>query len=224
MHALRGSRRPRPQAGMTLIEIMVSLSIFMIVLFGVYTIYDTGEAQYSKSSHKWDVQSQARLALERMAREIRMAGYDPATAVTDPLRIATNDTITLRANVGDGNGLEYVTYGLRNCDNAATTTLYRNASTTTYCGGEPFITGVNNLTFTYYEINGLPIPNPSTSTYQLDSQDFVTGSSTPSAVTAGGQRDKVRQVKISMTVQQTVGQVTVPFTVTTDVALRNLLP
>ncbi len=224
MQPLRGSRRSSSQSGMTLIEIMVSLTIFMIVLFGVYAIYDTGEAQYSKSSHKWDVQSQARLALERMAREIRMAGYDSATAVTDPVRIATNDTITIHANVGDGNPLEYVTYGLRNCDNTVTTTLYRNASTTTYCGGEPFITGVSNLTFTYYEINGLPIPNPSASPYQLDSQDFVTGSSTPSAVVAGGQRDKVRQVKISMTVQQTVGQITVPFTVTTDVALRNLLP
>jgi prepilin-type N-terminal cleavage/methylation domain-containing protein len=221
MRTLRGLRPPRSEAGFTLIEMMVSLSIFMIVLFGVYVVYDTGEAQYSRTSREWDAQSQARLALERMAREIRMAGYNSPTNVANPIVIATNDTISIQANVG--NGLQYVTYGLRNCDSTTTKTLYRDASTTTYCGGEPFIDGVTSLTFTYYEQTGLSIPSPLTSTYQLDGVNYLTGTSTPDISTMTN-RKKINQVKITMTVLQTVGSITTPYTITTDVTLRNFLP
>jgi hypothetical protein len=90
------------------------------------------------------------------------------------------------------------------------------------------IDSVDSLTFTYYELNNVILPSSMistpASTYQLDSQGSVTGSTAPSAVAAGSDRSKVRQVKISMTIRQQVGTVTVPFTVTTDVTLRNLIP
>jgi hypothetical protein len=150
-----------------------------------------------------------------------MAGYGP-TKITNPIRIATNDTFSFDADV-DGNGtVETITYGRRDCVGTLGTTLYRNASTTTYCQGDPFIDGVSALTFAYHEINNLSIPYPLTGTYQLDGQSHVTGAGTPS--TPGAQRNAVRQVKISMTVQQTVGGRTVPFSLTTDVTLRNLVP
>jgi prepilin-type N-terminal cleavage/methylation domain-containing protein len=224
MRATLPSRLSRPQAGFTLIEMVVTTMIFLIVLYGVYVIYDAGESNYIKGRLKWDAQSQSRVALERLAREIRMAGYNSPTKVGDPLVIATNDTISFHADVGDGNGLRYVTYSLRDCSGTAGTTLYRNTSTTTYCGGDPFIEGVTSLKFTYYELNNVPIPYPLTTTYQLDSQAPVTGTNIPSVPAVGGQRNSVRQVKLALTVQQTAGTTTIPFTMTTDVALRNLLP
>ncbi len=224
MRARPPRRLSRSQAGVTLIEMLVTTVIFLIVLYGVYIIYDTGEASYIKGRLKWDAQSQSRVALERMAREIRTAGYNNPVKVADPIVIATNDTISLHADVGDGNGLRYVTYSLRDCTGTTGTTLYRNTSTTTFCGGDPFIEGVTSLKFTYYELNNVPIPYPLTTTYQLDSQGPVTGASTPSAPAAGGQRDSIRQVNIALTLQQQAGTTTVPFTATTDVALRNLLP
>lgn len=224
MRATLRSRLSRPQAGVTLIEMLVTTIIFLVVLYGVYVVYDVGEANYIKGRLKWDAQSQSRVALERMAREIRMAGYNNPTKVSDPLVIATDDTISIHADVGDGNGLRYVTYSLRDCSGVTGTTLYRNTSTTTYCGGDPFIEGVTRLKFTYYEINNVTIPYPVTTTYQLDGQAPVTGASTPAAPASGGQRNSVRQVNIALTVQQQAGTTTIPFTVTTDVALRNLLP
>jgi prepilin-type N-terminal cleavage/methylation domain-containing protein len=224
MRAALPSRLSRPQAGVTLIEMLVSITIFLVVLYGVYAVYDTGEANYIRGSLKWDAQSQSRVAIERMAREIRMAGYNSPTKVGDALVIATDGTLSFHADVGDGNGLRYVTYSLRDCAGTLGTTLYRNTSTTTYCGGNPFIEGVTSLKFTYYELNNVPIPYPLTTTYQLDSQTPVTGASAPSAPAPGGQRDQVRQVKIALTVQQRAGTTIIPFTVTTDVALRNLLP
>jgi prepilin-type N-terminal cleavage/methylation domain-containing protein len=216
-------RRPRPAAaGFTLLEMLVSLSIFLIVLFGLYTVYDAGERNYSSGTTKWDVQSQARLALDRMTREIRMAGY-ASPKVADPVVIATDDTLTIHADV-DGSGAKYVTYGRRDCSGTGGTVLYRNISPSTFCGGDPFIEGVSALTFTYYELNNVPLPYPLPSSYALDSQSFVTGTGTPSPPAAGSQRDRVRQVKISLTVQQQIRGRTVPFTITTDVALRNLVP
>ena len=83
---------------------------------------------------------------------------------------------------------------------------------------------VNNLSFTYYELNNVSIPYPLTSTYQLDSQAPTTGTAAPTTPATGGQRDRTRQVKISLTVSETTGGKTFPFTISTDVALRNLLP
>ncbi len=223
---MRRERVGRPSgsaAGLTLLEMLVSLSMFLIVLYGVYLVYDAGEASYQKGTRAWDTQSQARLALERMAREIRVAGYNSPAKVGDPVVIATNDTFSMHADVGDGNGLRFITYGRRDCAGNSGTTLYRNTSTTTYCGGDALIEGVTSLTFTYYEINNVPIPYPLTATYQLDSQASVTGASAPTAPAVGGQRNRVRQVKISLTVQEQAGTTIVPFTITTDVALRNLL-
>jgi prepilin-type N-terminal cleavage/methylation domain-containing protein len=228
---LARSASPR---GFTLLEALIASSIFLIVLYAVYLVYDTSEANYARGSRKWDVQSQARLALERMAREMRTAGYDTPTKVANPMLIATNDTVSFAANTsGSTGGLRYITYGLRTCSSSTKgTILYRNESVTsgtpTYCGGDVLIDSVDSLTFTYYELNNVILPSSMistpASTYQLDSQGSVTGSTAPSAVAAGSDRSKVRQVKISMTIRQQVGTVTVPFTVTTDVTLRNLIP
>lgn len=219
----RDSDRDRGPRGFSLLEALVTTAIFLIVLYGVYLVYDVGEANYMKSSRKWDVQSQARVALERMGRELRTAGYASPTKVSDPVVIATDDTFSFHADL-DGSGATYVTYSRRDCTGAVTTTLYRNVATATFCGGEPFVEGVTALTFTYYELNNVPLPYPLPSTYQLDSQAPVTGAGTPTTPAAGSQRDRVRQVKIALTIQQQIGTTVVPFTATTDVALRNLLP
>jgi len=234
MRQHRPIARHRAPAGFTLLEALIASSIFLIVLYAVYLVYDTSEANYARGSRKWDVQSQARLALERMAREIRSAGYDTPTKVANPVLIATNDTFSFAANLtGSAGGLRHITYSLRDCSGgAAGTVLYRNESTPaaspTYCGGDVLIDSVNSLAFTFYELNNVILPSAMISspsaTYQLDSQGYVTGSTAPSSPAAGSDRSKVRQVKIALTIQQRVGTVTVPFTVTTDVTLRNLVP
>ena len=219
----RSMLRRSPQGGFTLLEALTAASVFLIVLFGVYVVYDAGEANYNKGKRKWDVQSQARVALERLGREIRSAGYAFPAKVTDAVVIATNDTFSFHADL-DGTGAKYITYSLRDCSGNTGTVLYRNVSTTTFCGGDPFIEDVTSLAFSYYELNNVPLPYPPSSTYQLDGQGPVTGTDVPSTPAAGGQRDRARQVKISLTVRQQMRDIVVPFTATTDVALRNLIP
>ncbi|MGE5851039.1 MAG: hypothetical protein ACM362_13000, partial [Candidatus Methylomirabilota bacterium] len=177
----------------------------------------------NRGTRKWDVQSQARVAMERISREVRMAGYASPDKLTDPVVIATNDTLSIHADT-DGTGAKYITYSRRDCSGNVGSTLFRNVSTTTFCGGEPFIEDVTNLTFAFYELNNVPLPYPPGSTYQLDGQGYVTGTGTPTIPVVGGSRDRIRQVKIALTVQQQVKNVLIPFTATTDVTLRNLIP
>jgi prepilin-type N-terminal cleavage/methylation domain-containing protein len=214
---------PRAPRGFTFLEALIASTVFLIVMGAAYLVYDVGEANYSRGTRKWDVQSQARVALERLSREVRMAGYASPNKLTDPVVIATNDTLSIHTDL-DGAGPKYITYSRRDCSGNIGATLYRNVSTTTFCGGEPFIQGVADLSFAYYELNNVPIPYPPGSTYELDNQTAVTGTDTPTAPIVGGSRDRVRQIKIALTVQQQVKGVTIPFTATTDVALRNLIP
>ena len=215
--------RPRTPRGFTILEALAASTIFLVGMGAAYLVYGVGEANYSRGIRESDVQSQARVALERLSREIRMAGYASPSKLTDPVVIATNDTLSIHADV-DGTGSKYITYSRRDCSGNTGTTLYRNVSTTIFCGGEPFIQDVADLSFAYYELNNVPVPYPPGSAYQLDNQGAVTGSDTPTAPLVSGSRDRIRQIKIVLTVRQQLKGVTVPFTATTDVALRNLLP
>ena len=72
MANIRGFRK-----GLTMIEVLVSLTIFLVVLLAIYQLFDTSHATYESGTRKQDVQQQARLAMDEMVRRVRMAGYVP---------------------------------------------------------------------------------------------------------------------------------------------------
>ncbi|MCX5735126.1 MAG: prepilin-type N-terminal cleavage/methylation domain-containing protein [candidate division NC10 bacterium] len=72
MPTIRGSRD-----GFTMIETMFTLTIFMLVLLGVYQVLDSGHSTYTRGTKKQDVQQTARLAMDEMVKRLRMAGYIP---------------------------------------------------------------------------------------------------------------------------------------------------
>ncbi len=96
----------------------ISSAIFAIVLFAIYTIHLTSQNTSIRGVNKIEVQQNARVAKERMAREIRMAGYDPGSAIPvqrspTAVQVATATTLTFIADVtGDGVS-ERVTYQLQ---------------------------------------------------------------------------------------------------------------
>src|SRR5438093_7161760 len=67
----------RGQAGFTLVELMVAMSIFLLILVGVFQVFDPSHRAYQASERKLGVQQNARVAMDVMARQIRMAGYYP---------------------------------------------------------------------------------------------------------------------------------------------------
>jgi prepilin-type N-terminal cleavage/methylation domain-containing protein len=65
------------QRGFSLLELVIGMAIFLLVLLAVYQLFDTGSATYRSGQRKADVQQNARVALDEVVRQLRMAGYFP---------------------------------------------------------------------------------------------------------------------------------------------------
>lgn len=74
--------------GFTLLEIIVSLSLFVIIIILVNSIFITSQRSYNKNSNQAELSQNVRVSLDRMSRELRQATNIittlPATK-TDPL-------------------------------------------------------------------------------------------------------------------------------------------
>ena len=96
---------PRDPSGFTLLELLISAVIFPIVLLAVYLMYETNQATYLKGESKTDLQQHARIGMDRMETEIRMAGYGVPIATTPsqlmPITDATETSIALLADLED---------------------------------------------------------------------------------------------------------------------------
>ena len=74
--------------GFTLLEIVVSLSLFVVIIILVNVIYITSQRSSGKNSNQAELSQNARVSFDRMSRELRQSTNIitalPATA-TDPL-------------------------------------------------------------------------------------------------------------------------------------------
>ena len=93
-------RRARDDAGMTLAEVMITMSLMMIVLFTFGTILASIQRAVSKTDSHAINNDQARLAMIELDREIRSGNvlYDPATESPSGfvLRIYTQSNANIR--------------------------------------------------------------------------------------------------------------------------------
>ena len=107
LSATRISRRPRGSpgrggaSGFSLIEALVGVAILCVVLLGVYQVYEAGQWTFWRAQARADLQEDVRLALERMRRDLRLAGYDPAATGQAPVQ---NPTGTSLAFIRDAEG------------------------------------------------------------------------------------------------------------------------
>ncbi len=65
----------RNNKGVTLIELMIVMVIAAILVAGIYTLFTTQQRSYFVQDQVSGVQQDARVALDIMARDIRMAGF-----------------------------------------------------------------------------------------------------------------------------------------------------
>ena len=66
-----------PQRGFTLIEILVSLGIFLLVIGAAFTLLSTSQQRYRTESQVLNSFQEARLGIDQMVRDINDAGYPP---------------------------------------------------------------------------------------------------------------------------------------------------
>lgn len=65
----------RRQRGRTLIEIMIAITIGLMITAGVISIYGANRQTYRASADVQRIQAAGQLALDRLAYQVRMAGY-----------------------------------------------------------------------------------------------------------------------------------------------------
>ncbi len=142
--------------GFSLPELLVSLAILGLVLGGVFGVLRTGLIAYGWGAARVDAQQSARIALDRMARELRGAGYDPTGAGLAPIAAASPASITFQKDAGSAGVPQpaTITFVLRPGD----TVLRRDAGAG---GAQPIIDNVRRLSFTYFDPAGAPTTDAS---------------------------------------------------------------
>lgn len=75
--------------GFTLTELLVGTAILGLVMAGVLGVLKSGQESYRHGANQMEAQQTARMAMERLVRDIRGAGIDPKdtrfAAITQPL-------------------------------------------------------------------------------------------------------------------------------------------
>ncbi|MFQ5802577.1 MAG: PilW family protein [Candidatus Methylomirabilales bacterium] len=68
-------RFPGGTGGFTLIEALIAISAFVVVLLAIYSGFESSQATYGAGQQKADIQQSARIAMELMEGDLRLAGY-----------------------------------------------------------------------------------------------------------------------------------------------------
>ena len=146
----------RSAEGVSLAELLIALAILGLVLACVFGALHDALTAYRWGAGRVEAQQSARVALERMAAELREAGYDPRGEGIQPIVVAAPALVTFQRDL-NGNGVidpthERVTFVLRSGE----TTLRRDAGG----GAQPIIDGVRRFRLTYFDRAGLPVTDP----------------------------------------------------------------
>lgn len=217
-------RRPG-QSGFTIVEVLVALSIFLLILMGIMQVFEPSNLAYQTSQRKLDVQQNGRVAMDTIVRQLRMAGYFPENVDNDltnnqlnSVEIATDTAIAVAGDL-DGAGVTNTFFFCRDSGGLRRVRGARGAAGSYTCSsGDVLAESVTNLGFAYYDVNGVPIPNPPAGPYQLDTQ--APGGAPSFADTT--QRRAVRRIVVTLTAREAVpNQPAQTYTLTSDVRLRN---
>ncbi len=110
--------------GFSLVEILIALSTFFIVLFAVYTTFDTSQATYAAGEQRADIQQNARVAMEVVGADLRLAGYGypQATTTFDPtVSCLPGNEVAIPASITNATATSITFWG--DIANASTTIL-----------------------------------------------------------------------------------------------------
>ncbi len=78
----RGIHLAERQDGFTLVELLVAIAMFAMIMMGIFYLWSGDQMAYLQGSAAADTQQDARAAMEQLARDIRLAGYDPCRYVS----------------------------------------------------------------------------------------------------------------------------------------------
>jgi type IV pilus assembly protein PilW len=152
--------------GFTLIELLVAMTLGLIVMASIGSVYLTQQKSYIAQEQIAGVQQNLRAAMYYMEREIRMAGCDPTQSGNPAIITADNDVFHFQSDLnGDGSisgSNEDVTFSL----DAVGNEIERNI--------QPLASNIEALNFVYLDSASPPniLNVPDTITGDVPAADF----------------------------------------------------
>jgi len=143
--------------GMTLVELMVTMSIFAVVLGVVMGFMTTTGRSYSSTRERVQYQQSMRAVLSLMTREIRSTGCDPASVGFDHFAVADDEGMSCQMDLnGDADFTDFgpdesVAYTF----DPATGELTRNSG----AGDMVILRDLTSVVFTYLDEDAAPLVN-----------------------------------------------------------------
>jgi type IV pilus assembly protein PilW len=201
LFSLRLGNRPRglSHAGFSMIELLIVIAILAILFTFMYKGFERLNRYYTAENVKASTQQSARIGVEMMVQDIRLAGLNPRGTAGARVVAATPTSFQFTADLNLNGVIDYtitppfedITYALNGTRLQQTSQL----------GTETLLEDVNTLAFTYLDDTGTAIPAADLATRRAD----------------------IRTVGITLTVNRPAGRDgTVSRTYTTQVRCRNL--
>ncbi len=139
---------------MHLADLLVAVAVFGVVSAGMLTVLQESLRLYTVGAARAESQQSGRVAMERLAGEIRTAGLGPRPEAFSAIAVAEPTRIVLHHDL-DGDGViagsgETITWHL------AGATLRRDAGG----GAQPIIDGVRQLALEYLDASGDAVAAP----------------------------------------------------------------
>src|SRR3989475_9402824 len=149
-----GARVAGDASHVHLADLLVAMALVGVVSAAVFTMLEQGLPVYTLGASRAESQQSGRIALERLAGEIRTAGLGPRPSTFAAISVAEPTHIVLHHDL-DGDGViagngETITWRLTG------TTLRRDAGG----GAQPIIDGVRGFELGYLDAAGEPTQVP----------------------------------------------------------------
>lgn len=141
-------------AGFTLIEVLVCIALLSIVFGTVYRSFANVNRSYTNENVKAGVQQKARIGIDLMARDVRLAGLDPLGSAGAGFTAASTGSIRFTADLNYDGDIDDPFEDLIYSFNGS------SLQQTSHLGPATLMDNVSALTFTYLdqEDNFLPVP------------------------------------------------------------------
>jgi Tfp pilus assembly protein PilW len=212
------SRTLNGQNGFSLLELVIGLAMATIVLAGIIGVFTTLTRSYTTQNVAADVQQTARVGIDYIAQEVRMAGLNPqggiganAASIEEISATGTKLRFTMDRCDNDAgcdnpapdgdldDNSERITYFYDPANSALKRCLYEPAGTESPTS-VVFVTTPKATTCQTIIDNVVPNPDGSPLFRFLDDDD------PPNTITNNSDRSQIRTVVITLTIQESAGR------------------
>lgn len=143
------------QAGFTIIEVLMALAIAGVAMTAIYSVFISSNRSYRTQDSVADAQQRARVGVDFIVRDLRMAGFDPLGSALAGIELASNTKVRVTADIDmdgtiDNANRERVTYEFAN--NSLRQCLYEGTGSQSWQTLIEDVSGTSR--FSYLDANG----------------------------------------------------------------------